>query len=95
MEADAEHEQGTVHRDQNQSTRSHPNKLQRGAPLRRTNRKPRHASQNRDPEITQLTERSKGAIELQTHGSEIRFRNIYVREIPPDEAKATLAKAGG
>ena len=28
-----------------------------------------------------------GAIELQTHGSEIRFRNIYVREIPPSEAK--------
>jgi len=26
---------------------------------------------------------SKGAIELQTHGSEIRFRNIYVREIAP------------
>lgn len=27
-----------------------------------------------------------GPIELQTHGSEIRFRNIYVREIPPSEA---------
>jgi len=25
---------------------------------------------------------NQGAIELQTHGSEIRFRNIYVREIP-------------
>ena len=25
----------------------------------------------------------RGPIELQTHGSEIRFRNIYVREIPP------------
>jgi hypothetical protein len=36
----------------------------------------------------------KGAIELQTHGSEIRFRNIYVREIPPAEAKATLEKLG-
>ena len=35
-----------------------------------------------------------GPIELQTHGSEIRFRNIYVREIPADEAKATLAKIG-
>jgi hypothetical protein len=34
----------------------------------------------------------KGAIELQTHGSEIRFRNIYVREIPPAEAKSTLDK---
>src|SRR6476661_7705867 len=30
----------------------------------------------------------KGAIELQTHGSEIRFRNIYIREIPQAEAKA-------
>ena len=25
----------------------------------------------------------QGPIELQTHGSEIRFRNIYLREIPP------------
>ena len=32
----------------------------------------------------------KGAIELQTHGSEIRFRNIYIREIPAAEAKAAL-----
>jgi hypothetical protein len=37
----------------------------------------------------------KGPIELQTHGSEIRFRNVYIREIPADEAKATLAKIGG
>jgi hypothetical protein len=37
----------------------------------------------------------RGAIELQTHGSEIRFRNIYVREIPAAEAKTTLAKFGG
>jgi hypothetical protein len=35
---------------------------------------------------------TKGDIELQTHGSEIRFRNIYVREIPAAEAKATLDK---
>ena len=31
-----------------------------------------------------------GPIELQTHGSEIRFRNIYVREIPAKEAKPAL-----
>jgi 3-keto-disaccharide hydrolase len=36
----------------------------------------------------------KGAIELQTHGSEIRFRNIYLREISPAEAKASLDKLG-
>jgi 3-keto-disaccharide hydrolase len=30
----------------------------------------------------------KGAIELQTHGSEIRFRNIYIREIPAGESAA-------
>jgi hypothetical protein len=34
-----------------------------------------------------------GPIELQTHGSEIRFRNIYVREIPASEA-ASLSGAG-
>ncbi|MDB5302274.1 MAG: hypothetical protein JWO87_3937 [Phycisphaerales bacterium] len=33
-----------------------------------------------------------GPIELQTHGSEIRFRNIYAREIPTTEANATLDK---
>lgn len=32
-----------------------------------------------------------GSIELQTHGSEVRFRNVYVREIPEAEAKALLA----
>ena len=35
---------------------------------------------------------ARGPIELQTHGSEIRFRNIFVREIPAAEAKATLDK---
>jgi len=35
---------------------------------------------------------NRGPIELQTHGSEIRFRNIYIREIPAAEAKATLSK---
>jgi hypothetical protein len=35
-----------------------------------------------------------GPICLQTHGSEIRFRNIYVREIPGAEAKAALDKIG-
>jgi hypothetical protein len=37
---------------------------------------------------------AKGAIELQTHGSDIRFRSIYIREIPAAEAKATLDKLG-
>ena len=31
-----------------------------------------------------------GSIELQTHGSEVRFRNVYVREIPDAEGKALL-----
>jgi hypothetical protein len=34
-----------------------------------------------------------GSIELQTHGSEVRFRNIYIRELPAAEASALLAKA--
>jgi hypothetical protein len=29
-----------------------------------------------------------GSIELQTHGSEVRFRNVDVREIPAAEATA-------
>jgi len=36
-----------------------------------------------------------GSIELQTHGSEVRFRNIYVREIPAAEGKALLATVEG
>jgi 3-keto-disaccharide hydrolase len=37
---------------------------------------------------------ARGPIELQTHGSEIRFRNIYLREIPAKEAKTTLERVG-
>jgi len=37
---------------------------------------------------------AKGPIQLQTHGGEIRWRNVFVREIPPDEANAILAKKG-
>jgi hypothetical protein len=33
-------------------------------------------------------------IELQTHGGETRFRNIYIREIPAEEAKTILKGAG-
>lgn len=34
---------------------------------------------------------ARGPIMLQTHGGEIRWRNIYVREIPESEAKLALA----
>ena len=34
----------------------------------------------------------KGPIQLQTHGGEIRWRNVFLREIPADEAKTILAK---
>ena len=36
---------------------------------------------------------AKGPIHLQTHGGEIRWRNIFAREIGPDEARQTLAAA--
>ncbi len=39
--------------------------------------------------------RPRGPIELQTHGSEIRFRNVYVREIKNEEANAALDKVAG
>jgi hypothetical protein len=32
-----------------------------------------------------------GPIQLQTHGSEIRWRNLFIREIPPDQANRELA----
>ncbi len=37
----------------------------------------------------------KGPILLQTHGGEIRWRNVYAREIPADEANDLLRKHGG
>jgi len=33
----------------------------------------------------------KGPIQLQTHGGEIRWRNVWLREIPPEEANKMLA----
>ena len=36
----------------------------------------------------------KGPIQLQTHGGEIRWRNIFIREIPAAEANAILRKHG-
>ena len=35
---------------------------------------------------------ARGPIELQTHGSEIRFRNIFIREISDAEARKTLSE---
>lgn len=37
---------------------------------------------------------AKGPIQLQTHGSEIRWRNVFVREIPSEEANKMLAADG-
>jgi len=37
---------------------------------------------------------SKGPVQLQTHGGEIRWRNVFVREIGPDEANKILASRG-
>src|SRR6185312_14784903 len=33
---------------------------------------------------------ARGPIQLQTHGCEIRWRNIFLREIPADQANALL-----
>jgi hypothetical protein len=37
---------------------------------------------------------AQGPIQLQTHGGEIRWRNIFIREIPSEEANAILGKSG-
>ena len=37
----------------------------------------------------------KGPIQLQTHGSEIRWRNVFVREISAEEANQALANRDG
>jgi hypothetical protein len=39
--------------------------------------------------------RRKGHIQLQTHGGEIRWRNIYIREIGSEEATELLASKSG
>jgi len=36
----------------------------------------------------------KGPIQLQTHGGEIRWRNIFIRGIPPEEANRILRNCG-
>jgi hypothetical protein len=36
----------------------------------------------------------RGPIQLQTHGAEIRWRNVYLHEIPADEANHLLAEHG-
>ncbi len=35
---------------------------------------------------------AKGPIQLQTHGGEIRWRNVFIREIGPEEATAALTE---
>ena len=37
----------------------------------------------------------RGPIHLQTHGSETRFRNVFIREIPAEEANEALSKVDG
>ncbi|WP_428308754.1 3-keto-disaccharide hydrolase [Lacipirellula sp.] len=37
----------------------------------------------------------EGTIQLQTHGSETRFKNVFVREIPAEEAAKLLSDIGG
>lgn len=37
---------------------------------------------------------AKGPIQLQTHGSEIRWRNVFIHEIPAEEANKALAADG-
>jgi hypothetical protein len=36
----------------------------------------------------------KGPVQLQTHGGEIRWRNVFIRELPATEANAILSEPG-
>ncbi len=36
----------------------------------------------------------RGPIQLQTHGGEIQWRNVFIREIPPNEANVMLSEPG-
>ncbi len=36
----------------------------------------------------------RGPVQLQTHGGEIQWRNVFIREIPAEEANAMLSKEG-
>lgn len=38
---------------------------------------------------------AKGVVQLQTHGGEIRWRNVFIREIPPEEANEILKRNSG
>jgi hypothetical protein len=38
---------------------------------------------------------ARGPIQLQTHGGEIRWRNVFIREIGAEEARKILATKGG
>ncbi len=37
---------------------------------------------------------ARGPIQLQTHGGEIRWKNVFVRDIPPEEANSVLTNDG-
>ncbi len=47
------------------------------------------------PAAERLPVPARGPVQLQTHGGEIRWRNIFLREIGIDEANKLLASRGG
>ncbi|MEQ1860766.1 MAG: DUF1080 domain-containing protein [Chthoniobacteraceae bacterium] len=47
-----------------------------------------------DPNAIRDPAFQKGPIQLQTHGSEIRWRNVFIREIPAEDANKALAADG-
>ena len=52
-------------------------------------------TRTKKPPVPQLPLRKQWPIQLQTHGGEIRWRNMFIREIPAAEANALLRKHGG
>ena len=64
MEPAAERDQGSIYRDQQKSAHAYPRQLDHGLAVSRAERQPRHATDDRQPEVAQLTDRRERPVDL-------------------------------